>query len=481
MMTEAANSAAQAPPAGSAPPPPPPTAPAAPPPTAAPPATAAPPPPAAWPAPAAAAPAAAPAATPAPSATSAPAPAPAAGTGAATEAPAAPAAPAPPATTSILDKVSADAFVDAYYSFNSNAPKPAAFSYLYGQPGAFGGNPYRAFDVAQGFALNWIGVNASYAADPIGATIGLRLGPAATIYSAGTPDATSGLQFVKQAYATWKPADKFTLDFGKWDQPYGSEVADSQLNMNYSRSMLFWYAQPLWFTGLRADYAAADAFDLKLLMANGWNETLKLNRSYTFGAQVMIKPADAAVFYLGYVGGPQQQDWAISSTGTGASATTGVVNVPDANDHWRHLVDVVADINPTKQLRFLLNGDYRTEAITSSLNDTFFGANLVIRYQVSDPFGIAIRGEYVHEDPPTATGVTPPSVLGTGQKTDFEDGTLTLLYTFGSHLTFMIDARYDTASTPNAPSGFSGIFQKNANESTNGQFTATLGVIASTK
>jgi hypothetical protein len=45
----------------------------------------------------------------------------------------------------------------------------------------------------------------------------------------------------------------------------------------------------------------------------------------------------------------------------------------------------------------------------------------------------------------------------------------------------MFDARYDTASTPDAPPGFNGIFQKNANETTNGQFTATLGVIASTK
>ncbi len=349
-------------------------------------------------------------------------------------------------------------------------PKPNAVAYLYGAPSTVGGNSFRAFDTAQGFAVNWVGLNASYAADPIGATVGLRLGPGAVIYHFGTPDETAGLQYVKQAYATWKPADKVTLDFGKWDQPFGSEVADSQLNMNYTRSVLFWYAQPLWFTGLRADYAVSDKLDTKVFMANGWNETLKVNRSYSFGAQAVLTAADGYVFYVGYVGGPQQQDFTLGNTAMG---TTTVADVPGANDRWRHLVDFVADINPTKQLRFLLNADYRVEAVTDTLNETVYGANLVVKYAVSDPFSVAVRGEYFHDD----QGL----VLGTNQKTDIEDGTLSLNYTFGSHLAFMFDARYDTAATPNAVAGFPGIFQKNAADATNGQFTATLGVIASTK
>jgi hypothetical protein len=444
-MTQAATASAQTPaaPAGSSAPS---TAPPAPsePPSAA---------PASGSPPASGAPAASPSTEPAQGATAAPAAA----------------VPAAPATTSVLDKVTADAFADAYYSFNANMPKPAATLYLYGVPGAgAGGNSYRAFDVAQGFALNWIGVNATYAADPIGATIGLRMGPGAIIYSNGTSDATAGLQFVKQAYSTWKPSDKVTLDFGKWDQPFGSEVADSQLNMNYTRSALFWYAQPLWFTGLRADFPVVSQFDFKLFVANGWNETLKVNRSYTFGAQAVLIPADIVTIYLGYVGGPQQPDFAVTTP----MGMTTVGDVPNANDHWRHMADLVVDFNPTKQLRFLLNGDYRVETIAGSTDETVYGANLVIKYQVNDPFSVALRGEYFHDE----NGL----VLGTGTKTDFEDGTLSLNYAFASHLAFMMDARYDTASTPNV-SGSPGIFQKNATDLTNGQFTATLGVIASTK
>jgi hypothetical protein len=135
------------------------------------------------------------------------------------------------------------------------------------------------------------------------------------------------------------------------------------------------------------------------------------------------------------------------------------------------MIDFVADLNPTSALRFLLNGDYRTEDYGTH-NGSIYGANLVIKYGFTDAFSGALRGEYYHDE----HGDT----LGTGMKTDIEDGTLSLNYTVGSHLAFMLDGRYDHASTPDVPNA-QGIFQKNAAEASEGQFTATLGVIASTK
>ena len=80
------------------------------------------------------------------------------------------------------------------------------------------------------------------------------------------------------------------------------------------------------------------------------------------------------------------------------------------------------------------------------------------------------------------TGPAAPPIFG---KTDFEDGTLTLGYSLGSHLAFMFDARYDTASAAGIagtmPTAADGVFLKNMNGVSNGQFTTTLGVIASTK
>jgi hypothetical protein len=410
--------------------------------------------PAPAPAPPAPAPAAAPAPAPAPAA--APEPAPAAAPAAA--APAAPAA-APAATPppgNWYDKFSADAFVDTYGAISWFDPLRAVPSPLAPSPAT---TNLRAFDPYQGFALNWVGINASYAADPIGATIGLRIGPGAGLYNGGvqSPDNNNGLEYVKQAYATWKATSSLTLDMGKWDEPFGSEVADSQLNMNYSRSVLFWELQPLFFTGLRANYAVSGNVNVLLFAANGWNETLDNNSGKTFGGQLMVKPADILTLYAGYAGGSEQNDLAVGAMG-------GVTKVSGAPSNWRHLVDVVADLDPTAALRFLLNFDWRTEDNFGAGHSAVeYGANLVIRYNFSDAFNAAIRGEFVHDEH--------GDILGTK---NVEDGTLTLTYGLGTHLAFMLDNRIDVADDPIFFNNTPGNLGKT-------QFTTTLGVIASTK
>ncbi|HYP88766.1 MAG TPA: outer membrane beta-barrel protein, partial [Polyangiaceae bacterium] len=235
-------------------------------------------------------------APPPPPADAAPAPAP-------TPAPPAPApltpAPAPPAETlpapadpepdlppptassddadgsySWYDAIEFSAFADGYLSVNYNFPKPQS-----------GRNVLRAHDTTNGFALAWVGVNASYPADPVGATVSLRFGPAAREVGncfnddKSTCDANNGLQNVKQAFASWKPGGSdsmLQLDLGKFETPFGAEVSESHLNMNYTRSMLY-ASQPVTHTGLRATLAFADAFDLKLLAVNGWNNSIDNN------------------------------------------------------------------------------------------------------------------------------------------------------------------------------------------------------------
>ena len=106
------------------------------------------------------------------------------------------------------------------------------------------GFPTRAYDQAQGFALNQIGVNGAYTSDIVGGTVSLRFGPEAQLYNVpavpnfGTADNSFGMQNIRQAYGTLK-LDKVTFDLGKFDQPFGSEMPDSQLNFFYTRSLLF--------------------------------------------------------------------------------------------------------------------------------------------------------------------------------------------------------------------------------------------------
>ncbi len=399
------------------------------------------------------APAPAPATTPAPPATAAqaspsPAPAPA-------SVPAPPAA-APPAWYA---KLKLGAFVDTYASINENFPKAQT-----------GENLFRAYDVSNGFAIHWAGLDASFDADPVGGTINLRFGPGASIFN--QTDGAIGLVNVKQAYATWKPLSSLTFDLGKFESFVGSEVADSQANINYTRSALYWLAQPLFFTGLRLDWAPVDVLDVKLMIANGWNNSVDTNTGKTGGAQVTLKPSDKVALALGYVFGPEQADTIINPMTKVVSA------VPGADQRFRHFVDFTADVNPTPKLRLLLDGSLGVEQIVvnqatqATQQVKWYGANLAVRYAATERFSVALRGE-VYRDP---NGFTTSTYTGNVAKDlTLVDGTLTLGFNPTENLLLKLDQRVDHAQTPDGAQLF-----VTGTGASSVQVTTTLGVVATT-
>jgi hypothetical protein len=389
------------------------------------------------------------------------------------------------------DAIEFSAFVDAYASVNYNFPKPQ-----YGR-----NSPLRPFDTTNGFALSWVGVNASYPADPVGATISLRFGPTANAIGAScvsddksSCDSANGLQYVKQAFASWKPggADSmFQLDFGKFDTPYGVEVAESHLNMNYTRGMLF-ASQPLFHTGLRATFAVAEAFDFKLLAVNGWNNSLDNNVGKSLGAQFNfhVKKADGddlLVASVGYLGGPERDDTAIVVCNAGEAfndaqaacvATSGAsggdphtVDRASSNTKGlRHLIDLAVVAEPIERLRLVLNADYGLDHTRSGNSNDFesssyYGVMLGARLAVVEQFGVAARGEFFHDSAGFISGFSQYSMNLAG-------GTLTLDYLPSDFLTIRLDNRYDWAGRQ--------IFNKDMRDTTGSQFTTTLGVVAHT-
>jgi hypothetical protein len=367
--------------------------------------------------------------------------------------------PEAPANTvpSWLALVKLEAFVDAYASINYNFPKPES-----------GKNLFRAFDDTNGFALHWVGVNASVLPDPVGGSISLRFGRGALLYN-GT-DATAGLVNVKQAFASWKPlgkASKLTLDFGKFDQPYGSELADSQLNVNYTRSFLYWLAQPLFFTGLRADYAFSDAVDLKVVAVNGWNGSIDVNRGKSFGAQLNVKPIDTLLVALGYLVGPEQSDYDPGAAAVGGAPARPASHVPGASSRLRQLVDVVVDLAVTPELRALFNANYGRETLPI-ITAEWYGANLALRYAFASALSVAVRGEWYRD----ADGFT----TSTGQPTTLLGGTLTLGFNPTPNLIVKLEQRADVASTRDDTA----LFPRSAVDAAKTQVTTTLGLVATT-
>jgi hypothetical protein len=396
------------------------------------------------------------------------------------------------------DLIEFSAFVDAYASFNFNFPKPQ-----------FGKNKLRGHDANNGFSLSWVGINASYPADPVGGTVSLRFGPSAkqlgTACLEDDPskqhcDSASGLENVKQAFVAWKPGggeSMLQLDLGKFDTPFGVEVAESHLNLNYTRSLLYWLAQPSFHTGLRANFAVHEAFDFRLLAVNGWNNTIDNNVGKSFGAQgtFHLRNADGSDMLtasLGYMIGPEHDDTAqitcdegeafsptspdgcISAATSSSADRTGVVDRASSNtEGLRHLVDLVVVADPIDRLRLVLNADYGRDKIRSNKNlsefdsVSYWGVLLGARVAIIDEFAVAARGEYVSDPKGYLSGY-----YDRREELKLVSGTLTLELLPADFLTVRLDSRIDWSDKQ--------IFDKEIRDMTGTQFTTTLGVVAHT-
>ena len=401
----------------------------------------------------------------------------------------------PPAQGKWYDAITFSAFADAYFSLNYNFPKPQTTR-------GRAANTFRAYDVTNGFAISWVGLNASVDPDPVGGAINLRFGPSAEIYNgcvlANPPtspcDNESGLEFVKQAYASWRPGGSegmLTLDFGKFDTIVGAEVADSQFNQNYTRGVVYWLAQPLWHTGLRATIQATDAIALKALVVNGWNRSIDNNVGKTFGLQLAATPSDQLALYVGWIGGPEQDDNTVVTCAAGETydpaaggciAVTGGtggdfdVDRGGANDFdaWKHLADLVVTYAASDAFSLVFNADYGTEGVRDAISgDTesksYYGVMLGGRYALDDVWALALRGEY-YGDP---DGLT----TGAGEDISLATATLTIEAKPTQNLILRLDTRGDFAldGTPTKE-----IFAEELRDTSSSQITSTLGVVVTT-
>lgn len=416
-----------------------------------------------------------------PTETKPPAPAPASvpsSAPAASPAPPAPVAEAPATQAPWYQRFSLEAFVDTYFSHNWRSPRPNSSA-----------NTYHPFDPHSGFGLAWLGLDAGMDPDPVGATLQLRFGPSVPNLALSDWSLPGGIGFVQNGYVSLRPGGSkgpVTIVAGKFDTVFGAEVAQSQLNMNYTRGFLYNLAQPFFHTGLRVDVQATEKLAFKVLAVNGWNNTLDNNRGKTFGGQVSYTPVDEATVSVGYLGGPEENDVSTLTCASGqvfdaaAAACSQVPNAPadaptsgkventGAESRWRHMADVVVDVKPSKQLRFVANGTYVTQTVSVASADThasWVGAALYARYALTPQWAGAIRAELLN-DPDGQ--ITAPNTKAVSLYTS----TLTLDYSPVSQLLVRLDNRVDGASQA--------VFAAKLDGTAKSQFTTTLGVVVKT-
>lgn len=407
----------------------------------------------------------------------------------------------PPADADVLpwyERIAIDAFIDSYYSLNYQTPKPQG-----------GRNRFRAFDQNNGFSVAWAGLNLAYSDAHFGGVLELRFGPSAGRLAGA--DADAGLENVKQAYASWRPGGAdgiLTLDIGKFDTFVGAEVADSHLNYNYSRGLLFWLAQPYYHTGLRANLDLSDQVWLTGLVANGWNNSVDNNFGKTFGLQVNFATAPAAsggapLFdaHLAYIVGPEQQDYAViedycDRAGTGETfnpfargcdtqypgASSDLArDLGGSNSELRHLIDLVVGVNPSPDLSLVANfdlgfdrgrvGSLVAEQPPGFTSQSFWGVSAAGRYQFTPQWAGALRAEILQDADGRVTASDDPYIVNV-QDLALYEGTLTAEYAPVPNLILRLDNRLDY--------GNERVFQRLLRTYEQWQFTTTLGVVVAT-
>lgn len=251
-------------------------------------------------------------------------------------------------------------FGDAYATMQTSQPGDA----VPGHRAYVGSSPART--VENGFSLNMIGLDVGYAAESWGVTTSLRFGPSVNDFYAADP-VLGGIGSITQAYVTWIPVEPLTIDFGMFGTIYGAEVAESWVNLNYTRGALYYLMQPFWHTGARVGYQLGENFKLMGLLVNDANQ-VSLDPASDLQAGLQLQATFGDLFLA-----------------LGTLQTLG-----DDNGFIDRFFDVVATYG-AGDFSLVFNADLNID--DSGDAASFWGASLGLGYAFAPAFGAAIRGE----------------------------------------------------------------------------------------
>ena len=268
-----------------------------------------------------------------------------------------------------------------------------------------------------------------------GGLLNVTLGKDAdTIAAYGTIDRTKGPANgvdkrvdVTQAFGHYG-AGPFSIIAGKYVTLAGAEVIKSDVDVNYSRSILFGYAIPFTHTGIRAAYKVDDKLTLIGGVNNGWDNFKDTNGNKTLELGLSYSPTDAISLGIQGYSGKEQ-----------------ICNYPEACidglKGTRNLVDIVATYKVDDKLSFILNFDYGSQANATLLDGgigkaTWNGWAGYAQYQFSDQWRLVLRGEFFDDKDGYRTGF--------GQK--WRETTLTLAYLPIKSIEVRAEVRADKSS-----------------------------------
>lgn len=313
---------------------------------------------------------------------------------------------------SLLTDLTVKGEIDLYYSFNLN--RPANVSTGATPANSRAQNTYRVFDVYHdSFQMNYAHILVQKSAEPIGFTFDLAYGPAMqTVAGTLAEGVTTN---VKQATLSYRFANGFILEAGRFVTHVGFEVIEATENWNYSRGLLFGFFDPFWHQGVKGTYAFSERVSAAFLLVNGWNNAVEFNDSKNIGAQLTYVISDAASIVFNFLSGNEPQ-------------------APSLQGGERKTIyDVLGVYKMTEDLSFAFNADLLTHVQASEQRAR--GAALYARYEFSEGWALSPRFEFVDDRDGLALAFSGGQTLSTY--------TLTLENKLSAHLAWRAELRSD--------------------------------------
>ena len=255
-------------------------------------------------------------------------------------------------------------------------------------------NQLREFDFRDRASLEVLRVTLAVRPRPIGFRLDAGVGNTADVFEQQDPAAAShprlarATSFVGQAFVTAvlpfeRPVE---VDVGKFGTPVGLEDNESLPNWNYSRSLLYSWAEPTLHTGVRATCQVANTVAASLFWVNGWNAgVVDGSGMRTFAAAATWKPADqievAVVDMAGLEHPPTELTAPLS---------------------FRNILDAYVVLEPWSGVSFALTADLGNDRAGGGVH--WWGTAWYARLQTSRSFAATLRGELLSDPDGFVTG-----------------------------------------------------------------------------
>lgn len=264
--------------------------------------------------------------------------------------------------------------VDTYYTRNANDPGDGTNTLYYTNPNS------------RGFGLNQVKLELDASGDgPIGFRSDIWFGSGARLFREGLePGPLADVIYLQQAYGYYQFESGAQMDVGLFGTIAGLEVAESHLNWNYTRGLLWAWNEPFSHLGAKVSFPVSDTLTGTLMLVNGFDNAFDQNSGKSMGAQGSWAPHDGFNTTVTWIRGPE-------NAGT--------------NDGWLNDVSWNFYLGISDRVEAMANMDYISNTDPFENIATSWGIGTYIRVHISDHLRLAQRFEFMRDRQGRSTGV----------------------------------------------------------------------------